>query len=944
MNDTPSAAAAPAASVSQSSAASIPQIGTAAKIGFALLLALVTVLGFSPALGGEFLYDDIVLVQENPRLASFGAVLRGFIEPHWAFEDPRHADAIGFWRPLTLLALALGRVLGGGSALGFHLLSIGLHVLAALAVWRFAGRLLSSWVYGLLAALLFALHPVHVESVAWISAVNDPLYALFAVLSLDAFVTYRQGGSRGIPLAAGLWLLLALFAKEQALAVLPIAIALDFGLHASSESSFRRTFGRAYGPLVVALLVYVLVRMFVFQSVLGGLDRSAASFGLSFARSATFQVEMLGTFLSLLAWPAELSVFRMVRPELPPGDATLIVAALAVVAWLAATVIAWQRRARLALACLLFVPAALSPLIVRFESAGAFPISDRYLYLGALGFLVLVAHVARTVLPHKAALGALLLLAVPLGLTTYERSAIFQDEETFFRAGAADSPRNPYVRWGMGRVLLNQYEARRDKELLDEAFFHYMTSLALGTDYGKFGPKLSEDAPYGRRGVELAAVVNGTPPEHRKRDYTVMVSVDDRLQANLGQGYCYLYLAELPPEHDYDAPLVIFEETAKQWPNSFHALTGLGSVHLARGEYAEARQALAQATRLNPAHAAAWHNLGLTLTAEGDWDGARTVFQKAEELRPGHLEDILGIAKTSIEAKRFDLAERRLSEAIRLHPESTPPSYWMGMLEAHKRNFRQALTWFDRVLVKEPRNGDAQLQRGKVLFQLGEPSEAIKALQVACENLPDSYEAHYQVASLLLQSQSGSTIAFDYIERAYQLSAPGDERRTLHDILVQIAQNKPDLCMSYSVLDGGRGDYQLALDWTTRVLAIPNVWQDEPNRDTVLAQVYHARGKYLQGLGEDQLARESYETAVQHNPEHFWSFHNLAVLLVRMRAPSGLSVAPARRALELLPEAGVRRDLRKAVEETLQAIAKGVEPPMGPQLPDTGTGAPEDDE
>ncbi|MEE8467878.1 MAG: hypothetical protein V3T22_05455, partial [Planctomycetota bacterium] len=150
------------------------------------LLLLSILLAYWRVLGAEFVYDDVRLVEVNPNVSSLGAALRAFFEPLWAFEDPTGTFQNAYWRPLTVLTLALGRWISGMEPWAHHALSLCLHGLATLVAWRFASRLLSNPTLGFAVALVFALHPVHVESVAWIAAINDPLYGLFALLALDA--------------------------------------------------------------------------------------------------------------------------------------------------------------------------------------------------------------------------------------------------------------------------------------------------------------------------------------------------------------------------------------------------------------------------------------------------------------------------------------------------------------------------------------------------------------------------------------------------------------------------------------------------------------------------------------------------------------------------------------------------------------------------------------
>lgn len=918
MTDIPSE---PAPAVAAAGGAAAPEN----PFGRALLLLAVVAILFGASLHGGFVYDDLVLIERNPSVTQFAHALRSFWEPHWGFSEPSSDQPVGYWRPLTIVTLALGHLFGGGAPEAFHGLSIALHAIATLLCARLATLLTGRYWLGTLAGLLFAVHPVHVESIAWISAVNDPLYTTFALASICSYVRWRRGGSRGRPVAAALWLIPALLAKEQALCVVPVLAAFDLaiGLHMGDvrDDGEEPSLAQAYVPLLAAYAVYWLARTFVFGSWLGGFDRTSAQFHMDAVRSTQFRLELLGGFLGLLVWPGDLAVFRPVRPVLPPLDPAFFRALCWTAVWIAATAMAWRKRARLELAMLLFVIAALSPILVSYESAGAFPLSDRYLYLPSVGICVLATALARHLSDRRVAGGVLLVVSALLGARTLEHERLWENDEVFFRSAVAASPRSPYVHWGLGRVLLEQYAVRKERPLLDEAFLHYLTSLSLGTDYGEYAAKLPADAPLEERVNELLHVVNETPPEARRQDPTVMVSLDDRLQANIGQGWCYLFLAELSPEHDLDAPLLVFEQTLKAFPDSYHAWTGLGTTRSARGEYEQAREAFDRALKLNPRHAEAWHNLGQTLAREGDWDGARRAFQQALDIRPDDLGDLIGIAKTAIEAGRFEEAEHALRAADRAHPESLEPLFWRGMFEASQRNFPTALERFDQLLAREPDYGDAHLQRGKVLRILGENQEAVRAFGRACELLPTSYEAHYMLAALLLERQ-GDVSAVPYLIRAYELSERGEQRRMLGDRLAMLVGDDSEQTYRLAVLSERRADWVQALDWIERHLAT--------GTEAGAGRAHHRRGRYLQQLGRADEAVAAYKRALALDPGAFWVNHDLGLLLARGMGRAEEARTYLEQALANVSTLEGADALREAVRRNLESVLRGGEATVGP--------------
>ncbi len=897
------------------------------------LVCLAVILVYSQALGGGFVYDDKLLVLKNLRLESLGAAMGAFFEPFWSFV-PTATFSNSYWRPLTTLSLAIGKSVAGDNPLGFHILSVGLHILASLAAWRLASRLLRSPSLGLAAALLFALHPTHVESVAWISAINDPLHGLFALLALDAFFAWRERGSHGAPMGAGVWLALALLTKEQALTVIPIALAFDLaranllGVEKTPQAPDDdplMDWVRAYGPFLAALVLYYIGRVVTFGSILGGFDIVSAGFGLTPGRASQFRIEIMGGFLGHLFWPLNQEVFRQVRPQLPSGHLPWFQALGFTGLWLGATSWAVLSRKKLALGLLLSFPAAFLLVLVRYESAGAFPISDRYLYVPALFAAILVTWALTQRLSRPLALLALSLVTCGLGLRSHAYSSGFQDDESFFRAAIATSPDNTYVRWGMGNVLLERYHRLENKEDLDEAAFHYLMSLKLGTDYGEREPTFTADQSPAKKADALSLLINGTLPEDRRPDNTVMWSLDDRLQANIGQGWCHMFRAMDSKERDLSVAELIFQQTLLRWPDSLQAKLGLGTVLLEMGRAAKAEALLREVVAQSPAYAEAWHNLGLALMDQAQRDRSkldegRKCFEQALRFRPHHLSDQINAAKAAIDAQRFDIGKRHLEAAQADHPESTEPLRYLGMHSAARGDLSTALTYFDAVLDRQPNHAEVLLTRGKVLAGLNQPAKAAASLGRACELLPTSFEAYSSMAALMLATEGATEAAMPYLRRAYALGPPDAMRQALHETLKQVTGPQRQELYEYSQLDAARRDYVHALDWLDSALPLYESDASTPPRG--LGIMYYERGTFLWALEREPEALEAYRTSLAHDPKPFPPYHDLAVIMSQQPGMGAEAARLAAMALERLESAAGmdQPGYRDAVRKVLEAI------------------------
>ena len=880
----------------------------------ALLLTIVVFLVFGRAIEGELVYDDLRLIARNPRVTGGVSLWEAVSTSHWGFDDPAAEGAVGYWRPLTVLVLRLGWWLGDGSPVAFHLLSILLHLGASLAAWRFVTRLFGDGRAGFCAGLLFALHPVHVESVAWISAVNDPLFGLFVLLALGDWMKSRARSGGRWAWRPALWLLLGALSKEHALTLVPMLIVIELAL-GRAQAGGRKTQLRRWLPMGASLLVLWGLRMWVFGDALAGIDRVNSDFQPGLARGISFRFELFGGFVGLLALPLQLEVFRPFRPLLPPLDATFYAALGWTALWIVAAVWAWKKEGARSLALLGLVPAAVAPVLISIDAAGLFPFSDRYLYVAAIVPAALVAQLA--VLPRwqRLAVPASCVLALLWGLRSYMRGAIWLDEERLFRAAAKETPRSPYVNWGLGRVLLLKYRASGERQDLEEALLHFLTSLMLGHDFGENAPKLPPDAPLSQRVGELVNIVHpeitnpADPLPPIANDPTVWASLDDRLQANLGQGYCFFALSSLTSEFDLSLPFLIFRRQTETFPKSYEAWTALGSVQFAQGKPDEALQSFGKAIQLNPAYAEAWNNQGRVLAEKGQWDPARKSFERSLEFRPNHLPTLLDRARAAIEGKRWEFARDALERARQLDPESLEPDYLTGMLFAARADWSQALQQFDRVVRRSPDHGPAYLQRGKVLLRLQELNEAVRSFGKACELSPSSFEPHYAMGALLQQSGDGDS-ALPYLIKAYELAPADGLRIELEQRLRPLVEGKLDLARQLAQLARRRQEWEAAKSWLHLVLIEEPTWADG----------HLARGQAERQLGNFDEARSALETCVELDPEHFWGHHDLGTLLHEMGDPLTARLHLSR-VLELLDDQeAIAEDLKQAIRENVEEL------------------------
>jgi tetratricopeptide (TPR) repeat protein len=347
-----------------------------------VLLAIVAVL---PSVTGEPVWDDVFWSRQIAWFTSLGAVLSPPPDiPDW----PR-----GYFRPTATLSYVLDHWLYGADwNRGRHFTNILAHALATLGVWLLARRLLrdrpQAALGALLAALVHAVHPIHIESVGWIGARVDVLATLFLLPTALLALAWRDRRSVPALLALPACFLLALGGKEVAvtgLVLVPLVLWLAPPVADAPPPRAIATWLPVGTLLLVAVGVYAGLRVAGSDSVVGDID----------APDATTLIRASGYYVIKLVWPwphLNYAVWSQV-PALP-------MAVLAVAAALAATVAAaWARRrghGATPLLGLLWSGVALAPsLVIALSSFAANPVAERYLYLPSVGLaLALGATVA----------------------------------------------------------------------------------------------------------------------------------------------------------------------------------------------------------------------------------------------------------------------------------------------------------------------------------------------------------------------------------------------------------------------------------------------------------------------------------------------------------------------------------------------------------------------
>lgn len=602
----------------------------------------LTVLVYLPALGGAFVWDDFEYVVENPQVRG-GLDVEG---ASWAL-TAMHAKN---WHPLTWLSHMADVELFGIEPRGHHATSLVLHVAAALVLfglWRSATG--EPWA-ALAVTGLFALHPVRVESVAWVAERKDVLSAVVGLLALWAWVAWTRRPSNGRYALVLLLLALGLAAKPMLVTLPLVMLLLDawpLGRFSQRAGATRLVVEKL--PLLALSAVSATLTL-VAQRAGGAV---IATDSVSVVERMQHAVASFVLYAMQQAWPAGLSPLHP-HPYLPGGEPwsawQVAGAAVLLVAAAAAAVVAWPRRPYVLVGGAWF--AGMLVPVIGLVQVGVQGMADRYAYLPAIGLYVVVVHGALDLLRHRSAsrrAGPLMAAGLGLVLATFAaltaaQTRYWRDPVALFGRALAVSSANPVAATNLGDALVRAGRHAEAIEPLREAV------------------RLNPDYALARHNLGVALAETGKSDE---------------------------------AEAQFRAALALNDGMAV-------AHRGLAGLLRVRGELAEAERHYRRAAGLGPPEAGLLNDLAVTLQAQGDFAGAIPLYRQALALRPAAVDTRLNLALALQSAGAGEEALAQLDRARELEPDRATVHDARGVVLAGLGRLPEAIAAFEQALRLDP--------------------------------------------------------------------------------------------------------------------------------------------------------------------------------------------------------------------------------------------------
>lgn len=547
------------------------------------LLVLATVVAFGEMLGNGFVYDDGKQVLENPFLTNPHLWRRIFTGSVWSFEGA--SAETNFYRPLHIFSHWLVWQVAGPNPAIFHLYQLVLYVITVLLVYRLGRDLLHNYVTAFAGALLWALHPLHVEPVCWIAGVPDCGCGLFFLL---AFLIFLRGEKApewrwAWHVLGAMVYFLALLFKEMGIS-LPVLLAVYWFVMADAESWWRKAL--RWLPYATAAATYMGIRI----AVLGHVTHAEHLWKIS-PRVAAGAVGLLGQHTKLFFWPTDLNDFRTFEPIASLRSPWLWITLLGL-----GLAVFFRKRDPAWYFLILWWPVTLLPCLdVRQLS---FPLlAERFSYLPSMGLCLAVAYFALHTLPEwlrgrrlahalVPAFGLALLLFAVQDLRAVPR---WRDNDTLWNYSYRVAPQSALVH--IHRALDLQYR--------------------------------EHDVAGATREYELAIQLN-------RRSFVRLSAITYDSMVGLGQ--------IAASQGHTDAAVDYFQKAVEILPNYSAAYDTLGSIYFPRGDYARAAGYFEQAVRANPLDLGARFFLGTCWMKLGKPAQAAEQFQAARDADPNYIQ------------------------------------------------------------------------------------------------------------------------------------------------------------------------------------------------------------------------------------------------------------------------------------------------------------------
>jgi len=676
---------------------------------------------------GGFVWDDDDHLTENQTIRSLKGLGQIWFAPKSTY----------LYYPLTFSSFWLEYRLWGLRPTGYHLVNVLLHALSALLLYRLLLYLNvpGAW----LAAAVFALHPVHVESVAWVAERKNVLSGFFYFGSALCLLRFfglagekKEKSGRWWYVAGLLLFVCALFSKTVTCS-LPAAMLLVLW--------WKR--GRLRGREVAALVPFFalglamgLTTAWLEKYHVGAVG---SEWDLSFVERFLLAGRILWFYAGKLIWPWEL-IFNYPRWQIDAGVWWQYIYPAGV---LFVVLLLWLTRERVGrgpLVGVLFFCGTLFPALGFFDVyifRYSF-VSDHHQYLASVGLVVLLIGVAAKVAsrlpewPQRIISLVGLLVLLLLGGQTWQQGYAYRDIETLWTDTIEKNPESYLAHNNLGAL-------RADQGKFDQAMSHYSKVLRIKPDHYKahnnLGNALASQGKFDQAISHYSEALRIKPE-------------DAEAHSNLAN--------VLASKGRFKEAIDHYSQALQIKPDNFETQYNLGVLLADQGEFEEAIDHYLQALRIKPEDAEAHYNLGNALASQGKLEEAISHYLEALRIKPNYVDAHNNLAVALGEQGNLEEAIAHYYQVLQITPNDAEAHYNLGVALADKGRIEEAIGQYYEALRINPNNPIVHVQLASVWAKQGQTKKAIEHYQQALSLSPDSTVVLNNLAWILATNQNSS--------------------------------------------------------------------------------------------------------------------------------------------------------------------------------------------
>jgi protein O-mannosyl-transferase len=633
------------------------------------LLILLTGIAYWEVRHNDFInLDDELYVTKNVHIKE-GLTLKS---AYWAFTTTQN----GQWSPVAFLSHLFDYTLFGLNAGGHHLINLLFHTLNTLLVFFLLSRVTATLWQSAFVAVIFAVHPLHVESVAWVAERRDVLHGFFFLLAIWVYVNYMEKAKWFRQLGVLLCFILAVMSKPMAVTLPFTLLLLDYWplgrLRVGKEDRGPRPFaapwlkGIRQDVSISHLLIEkaslfsiaVIISLFTLFSVWGG--KSLASLdSLSLVVRIENAVVSYVEYILKMIWPNSLAVLYphpMAFPIWKVLCATLLLLTITILVTLD------RRKHPYLTTGWLWYLMTLLPTIGLFQ-AGIQSKADRFIYMPMIGLLFMGIYGISDMYNkwrynYKRLLFAVLSVSLVITLMVLTRAQVklWRNSETLFKHALQVTENNYFIHNHLGAALATEGKDQ-------EALIHFNKALKINPNYfhahSNQGALLLRQGKYREAIPSLIAALRIEP---------------DCVEAHTNLGIILGKYGKVKEAMGH------FSEAIRVNPNYEEAYFNRGKLSLEMKEYEEAIHYFNKALNLNPRNSKTYNNLGLSLLGLRDAEKAMDYYHKALEINPGDADTHCNLGGLFIRQGKYEKAIFHLTEALRIDPNDKEVYFTLGML------------------------------------------------------------------------------------------------------------------------------------------------------------------------------------------------------------------------------------------------------------------------